>query len=51
MQIRAAFSRHQYVVSASIVFERYVKRLMDVSDPVPEKFQRCELLRLARVAG
>jgi len=24
---------------------------MDVSDPVSEKFQRCELLRLARVVG
>ena len=49
MQIGAAFSRHQDVVSASIVFERDVKRLMDVADPVAEKFQRCELLRLARV--
>src|SRR6266481_3237831 len=28
-----------------------MKRLMDVSDPVPEKFQRFELLRLARAAG
>jgi hypothetical protein len=28
-----------------------VKRLMDVSDPVPEKFQRCELLCLVRVVG
>jgi hypothetical protein len=28
-----------------------VKRLVDVSDPVSEKFQRCELLRLARVVG
>src|SRR5258708_36988212 len=24
---------------------------MDVPDPVPEKFQRCELLRLARTVG
>ena len=51
MQIGAAFSRHQNVVSASIVFKRDVKRLVDVSDPVSEKFQRCELLRLARIAG
>ena len=51
MQIGAAFSRHQDVVSASIVSERDVKRLMDISDPVAEKFQRCELLRLARAGG
>ena len=27
-----------------------MKRLVDVSDAVSEKFQRCKLLRLARVA-
>jgi len=28
-----------------------MKRLMDVPDPVPEKLQRCEFLRRARVVG
>jgi hypothetical protein len=51
MQIRATYPGHRYAVSASIVFERDVKRLMDVADPMAEKLQRCALLRLARVIG
>ena len=51
MQIGATYPGHHYAVSAPIVLERNVKRLVDVSDPVSEKFQRCELLRLARVVG
>jgi len=48
MQIGATYAGHRYAVPTPIVFERDVKRLMDISDSVAEKFQRCELLRLAR---
>ena len=34
-----------------IVFEGDVEWLMNVADPVSEKFQRCELLCLACVVG
>ncbi len=51
MQIGATYPDYRYAVSASIVFEGDVQRLMDVSDPVAEKLQQCELLRLAGIVG
>jgi len=42
MKIAGAFAVDMDIVSAAVILERDVKRLMYIADPVPEKFQRDE---------